>query len=94
MVVKDRLQFILVHDRTQIAPEALDALKLDLIEVFSRYFDLDREGLDIRVRQHTDLSLLVVSLPFRRSKPGRVPRQEGQPPPQAPLTSRLWSLLL
>jgi cell division topological specificity factor len=70
-IAKDRLQFVLVHDRANITPDTLDALKLDLIEVVSKYFDVDREALGIEVQRHKTTSALVVNLPFRRSKVGK-----------------------
>ena len=67
-IAKDRLQFVLVHDRTHVSPEVLDALKIDLIEVVSKYFEVDRTALEIEVQRHKTTSALVVNLPFKRSK--------------------------
>lgn len=70
-VAKDRLQFVLVHDRANISPATLDALKLDLIEVVSKYFDVDRNALGIEVQRHKTTSALVVNLPFKRPRMAR-----------------------
>ncbi len=67
-VVRDRLQFVLIHDRAQVEPATLEALKLDLITVFTKYFEVNKEAMEINVRRHRSISTLVVNIPFKRSK--------------------------
>ena len=49
---KDRLKLVLIHDRTELDPTQLDALKDDLIDVISRYVPIDRD--EVRITLNTD----------------------------------------
>ena len=48
---KDRLKFVLVSDRSACSPEIMERIKNDIIEVLSKYVDIDKEGLDIKITQ-------------------------------------------
>ena len=39
---KDRLRLVLINDRTDLSAAAMDNLKDDLLEVLSRYIQIDR----------------------------------------------------
>ena len=36
-VAKERLQLVLIHDRNDIAPEKLEALKVDMVKLLKKY---------------------------------------------------------
>ena len=40
-IAKDRLKVVLIHDRANISPEVMQALKNDIIEVISHYMDIN-----------------------------------------------------
>ena len=44
---KERLQFILVHDRINLPPERLQAMKAEILEVISKYVSVDSDDVDI-----------------------------------------------
>ena len=67
-VAKDRLRLVLVHDRSMLPPETLDALRADLIEVVSRYFEVDRATLNMDVHRTRESWALMVNLPLRRAR--------------------------
>lgn len=48
---KGRLQMALVADRTGCSPEIMEKIKNDIIEVISKYVEIDMEGLDINIMQ-------------------------------------------
>jgi len=48
-IAKKRLQFALYHDRLKCEPQVLEMLKTDIINVISKYMDIDEEKLDITV---------------------------------------------
>ncbi len=50
-VAKDRLKLLLVSDRADCSPEVLEAIKNDIIQVISKYMEIDAEGLDIQITQ-------------------------------------------
>jgi len=50
-IAKDRLKLLLVSDRAACSPEILEAIKNDIIQVISKYMEIDAEGLDIQITQ-------------------------------------------
>jgi cell division topological specificity factor len=50
-VAKDRLKLVLVSDRAGCSPEIMEQIKNDIINVISRYIEIDLEGLDIKITQ-------------------------------------------
>ena len=50
-VVKDRLKLLLVSDRADCSPDVMMAIKNDIIQVISKYMEIDAEGLDIQITQ-------------------------------------------
>lgn len=50
-MAKDRLKFLLVSDRANCSPDIMEKIKNDIINVISKYMDIDVEGLDIQITQ-------------------------------------------
>lgn len=50
-VAKDRLKLVLVSDRANCSPEIMEQIKNDIIQVISKYIEIDSEGLDIKITQ-------------------------------------------
>lgn len=50
-VARDRLKLVLVSDRASCSPRIMELIKNDIIEVISKYIDIDSEGLDIQMTQ-------------------------------------------
>lgn len=50
-VAKDRLKLVLVSDRANCSPELMEQIKNDIINVISKYVEIDIEGLDIKIQQ-------------------------------------------
>ncbi|MDF2820084.1 MAG: cell division topological specificity factor [Clostridiales bacterium] len=50
-VAKDRLRLVLIHDRANCSPEILELIKTDIINVISKYMEIDRQGLEIQITQ-------------------------------------------
>ncbi len=48
---KDRLKLLLVSDRANCSPELMEMIKNDIINVISKYMEIDAEGLDIQITQ-------------------------------------------
>ena len=46
-VAKDRLRLILIHDRGDLAPETLDKIREEILEVISKYIEIDEGDVDI-----------------------------------------------
>ena len=43
-VAKDRLKLVLVSDRTNCSPEIMEQMKNDIIQVISKYMEIDMEN--------------------------------------------------
>ncbi len=50
-VAKDRLKLLLVSDRANCAPEVMEMIKNDIINVISKYMIIDTDALDIQITQ-------------------------------------------
>ncbi len=69
-IARERLRLVLVHDRSAVSPELLNALKEDLIKVIREYLDIDDEELIVNLENSEDSVALVASIPvkgFRRA---------------------------
>lgn len=62
---KERLQLVLIHDRTDLSPAALDALKDDLIAAISRHVEIDPASVRIDMAHEGRQQRLVADIPLR-----------------------------
>ena len=53
-VAKDRLKLLLVSERADCSPEIMEMIKNDIIQVISKYMEIDTEGLDIQITKNTE----------------------------------------
>lgn len=64
---KERLQLVLIHDRTDLTPAELEALKDDLISTISRYVEIDPGAVSINVAQDGRVQRLLADIPLRNA---------------------------
>ena len=67
-VAKYRLKLLLVSDRSNCSPETMELIKNDIIQVISKYMEIDPEGLDIQITQSSEESegpALYANIPIR-----------------------------
>jgi cell division topological specificity factor len=62
---KERLQLVLIHDRTDMTPAEFEALKDDLIATISRHVDIEPAAVSINVAQDGRSQRLVADIPLR-----------------------------
>ena len=67
-IAKDRLRLVLVHDRVNVSPSLLEALKEDLLEVISKYMEIEENGLEVNLDRSENSVALVANIPVRRMK--------------------------
>jgi len=70
VTAKERLQFILVHDRINLPPEQMEAMKAEILAVISKYVPVDNANVDIALQQRERNSLVVAEIPLARRKEG------------------------
>ncbi len=63
--VKQRLKFILAHDRAAIEPQVFDNMRHEIMRVVSKYVELDEGSLDIRLESDKRMTALIANLPIR-----------------------------
>jgi len=63
-IAKKRLQFALVYDKLEVTDDILNDLQNDIIDVISKYFKIDREGLNLDIERGEDQSALVFNTPI------------------------------
>lgn len=68
-VAKDRLKLILIHDRGELAPEILDKIKIEILEVLSKYIEIESEEVDLTVTKSQNVEgespALVANIPIK-----------------------------
>jgi cell division topological specificity factor len=62
---KERLQLVLIHDRTDLTPAELDSLKDDLIAAISRHVEIDAQSVQIGVEHDGRSQRLVADIPIK-----------------------------
>ncbi|MBS0014131.1 MAG: cell division topological specificity factor MinE [Desulfobacterales bacterium] len=67
-VAKKRLQFALVYDKLEVKDDMLEDLQKDLVEVISRYFEIDRESLSLDIQRCEGSSALILNTPIVAAK--------------------------
>jgi len=63
--VKQRLKFILAHDRAAIEPQVFENMRHEIMRVVSKYVELDEGTLDIRLESDKRMTALIANLPIR-----------------------------
>lgn len=61
---KERLQLVLVHDRADLSPGKLNAIKDEVVEVISRYVEIDHQGVSVALTRDRNEQRLVADIPL------------------------------
>ncbi|MCL4560433.1 MAG: cell division topological specificity factor MinE [Chloroflexi bacterium] len=72
---KERLKLVLVNDRTDLTQDALSRLKDELIQVISRYIEIDPSAVQITIAQDGRQQRLMADIPMlstRKRKAGKL----------------------
>lgn len=66
---KQRLQLVLVHDRSQIEPGMLERIKDEIIAVISKHVEIDRENVQVSFSQGDRENRLTANIPLSTGRP-------------------------
>jgi cell division topological specificity factor len=69
---KERLKLVLIHDRTDLSDASIDSIKNEILEVISRYVDIDVPSVKISMTQEGREQRLVADIPLIISHRRRV----------------------
>lgn len=67
-VAKKRLQFLLIQDRAHLPPQQMENLRKDILEVLSRYVEVDTNSLEISLEHMPESRQMAIisNIPFKR----------------------------
>ncbi len=68
-IAKERLQVVLVSDRTNITPALLETLKDEIVAGISKHVEIDRERMQVTVTQGREYHRIVADIPVVRAQP-------------------------
>jgi len=82
---KERLRLVLLSDHLSLAPETIDALKADLFDVFSRYFEYDAKQAEVTFDHREREVAMLASVPILRVRDVVLPQAvRPEPAPAQP----------
>ena len=64
----NRLRVVLMQDRTNLNPQLLERMRTELIELLSKYVEMDKEALELNFEQEGEQMALMLSIPVLRAK--------------------------
>lgn len=71
-VAKDRLKLILIHDRGDLPQEMLEKIRIEILEVLSKYIEIDADDVEIAVNKSELIEgnspALVANIPIKNIK--------------------------
>lgn len=67
-VACNRLRVVLMQDRTSLTPETLQRMRRELVELLSKYVEMDKEALDLNFDQEDGQMALMLSIPVIRAR--------------------------
>ena len=73
---KERLRLVLMTDHLELAPEMIESMKRDLVDVISRYVEVDRDRIEVNFEQQDRALAMLANIPIlsvNRPKPPAPP---------------------
>lgn len=74
---KERLQLVLINDRTNMSPDKLQAMKTEIVAVIAKYVSVDSARIEINIEQRERDHWLVADVPLPKSSERDHPLSTG-----------------
>ncbi|MCP4403597.1 MAG: cell division topological specificity factor MinE [bacterium] len=65
-VAAERLKIILAHERRGVSAPLMEQMKEEIIQVISKFVDVDSSHIEVRMTDEADIEMLEVTVPFQR----------------------------
>lgn len=67
-VATNRLKLVLMQDRTNLTPKVLEQMRGELVDLLSKYLEMDKDLLELNFEHEGDQVALMLSIPVIRAK--------------------------
>ena len=67
-VARNRLRVVLMQDRTNLTPQLLERMRGELVDLLSKYLEMDKDALELNLDQDGEQMALALSIPVIRAK--------------------------
>lgn len=61
---KERLRLVLMTDHLELAPEMIEMMKRELVDVISRHVEVDREKIDVTFERQDRTLAMLANIPI------------------------------
>jgi cell division topological specificity factor len=82
---KERLRLVLMTDHLALSPEIIDQMKRDLVDVISRYVEVDRDKIEVNFEQQDKALAMLANIPIisvNRPSGGATEKVAPKPEPE------------
>ena len=69
---KERLQLVLINDRTDLNPDTIEKMKNELLAVISHYIEIDPDTVSISMTQTGREQRLTADIPIKPNRRQRI----------------------
>ena len=69
---KRRLISVLIHDRTDISPQLLENLRVEMVALLKKYMEIDESNIELSLDHDSPAVALIANIPVLKIKRGSV----------------------
>ena len=63
-MAKERLRLVLMTDHLELAPEMIESMKRDLVDVIGRYVEVDRDKIEVNFERQDRALAMLANIPI------------------------------